>query len=226
MTLTIHRDLTQGTDEWLEARRGLITASVVGQLITSKTVKAAVNDNSRALWLQLLAERVTGRIEPVYVTQDMLRGQLEEPLARDAYSTWAGVNVEQVGFMTEDKWGYTIGYSPDGLVGDQGLIEIKSRRARKHVQTILAQTPPHENMAQLQAGLLVSGREWIDYVSYCSGMPLYVTRVYPNHRWADAILTASDRAYEWIDKSASDYQTITNSMPVMPESTFDQELTF
>jgi hypothetical protein len=82
--------------------------------------------------------------------------------------------------MVRDDWGFSLGYSPDGLVGDDGLIEVKCRRQKKHLQTILADEVPPENMAQLQCGLLVSGREWIDYVSYCGGMPMYVKRVYPD----------------------------------------------
>ncbi|MDN6442981.1 MAG: hypothetical protein L0K30_13440, partial [Acidipropionibacterium jensenii] len=81
MTLKIYDNLTQGTDEWLEARRGIVTASVVGQLITTRTMKPANNDTSRGLMMTLLAERITGFIDPVYVSEDMLRGTMEEPIA-------------------------------------------------------------------------------------------------------------------------------------------------
>jgi hypothetical protein len=70
------------------------------------------------------------------------------------------------------------------------LIEIKSRAQKKHLQTILADEVPLENLAQIQCGLLVSGREWCDYVSFCSGMPLYVKRVLPDERWHEAIIEA------------------------------------
>ena len=186
----VWEDLTQGTEEWLEARRGIVTASVVGQLITTKTVKVAHNDHSRGITAQLVAERVTGRVEETFQSQDMWRGTVLEPHARAVYSkTFAP--VEQVGFMTEDEWGFPIGYSPDGLVGDNGLIEIKSPRAKAHVATVVSDKVPDQYLAQVQAGLLVSGREWLDFISYYPGTPLFVKRVEPDQRWFDAIVEAA-----------------------------------
>lgn len=189
MSLEIFTELQQGSDEWLAARAGIVTASVVGQLITPSTVKVAKNDYSRGLTATLVAERITGHVEPMQVSQAMLRGQMDEPYARDAYSEHHAP-VAELGFMVRDFGKYKIGYSPDGLVGDDGLIEIKSRAQKKHLQTILADEVPLENMAQIQAGLLVSGREWLDYVSFCSGMPLWTKRVLSDERWYDAITDA------------------------------------
>ena len=189
MTLQIFNDIEQGTDEWHAARRGIITASVIGQLITAKTIKVAANDTSRALTTHLVAERITGYTEPTFVSADMERGNWDEPIARDLYSEHYAPAVE-VGFMVREIDGHRLGYSPDGLVGDDGLIEIKSRRQKKHLATILADEVPLENMAQIHCGLLVSGRLWCDYVSFCGGMPLYVKRVYIDARWFDAITEA------------------------------------
>lgn len=189
-SLHIYQDLLQGTDEWLQARCGILTASVIGQLITPKTVKPASNDYSRALTTHLVAERITSHVEPVYISSDMERGNLDEPYARDIYSEHYAT-AHEVGFMVREYgWG-RIGYSPDGLVGDDGLIEIKSRRQKKHLATILADEVPLENMAQIQTGLLVSGRSWLDYISYCGGMPLYTKRVSPDPKWQTAILEAA-----------------------------------
>ena len=85
MSTDIRSDLIQGTDEWFAARRGIVTASVVGQLITPKTVKPAANDYSRALTTTLVAERITGWTDRVYVSDDMMRGSMDEPIARDLY---------------------------------------------------------------------------------------------------------------------------------------------
>jgi len=189
VTLQIFNDIEQGTDEWHAARRGIITASVIGQLITAKTIKVAANDTSRALTTHLVAERITGYTEPTFVSADMERGNWDEPIARDLYSEHYAPAVE-VGFMVREIDGHRLGYSPDGLVGDDGLIEIKSRRQKKHLATILADEVPLENMAQIHCGLLVSGRLWCDYVSFCGGMPLYVKRVYIDARWFDAITEA------------------------------------
>ena len=212
MTLTTYTELTQGTDEWLAARCGIVTASVVGQLITPKTVKPAANDYSRALAVTLTAERITGHVEPVHENSDMLRGTLDEPFARDKYAEHFAP-VDEVGFMVRDDWGFRIGYSPDGLVGEDGLIEIKSRRQKKHLSTILADEVPLENMAQCQAGLLVSGREWLDYVSFCSGMPLYVKRVEPDPKWFAAILEAVAAFEAASAEMVSRYTTATKNLP-------------
>jgi hypothetical protein len=212
MTLTTYTELEQGTDEWLAARCGIVTASVVGQLITPKTVKPAANDYSRALAVTLTAERITGHVEPIHENSDMLRGTLDEPFARDKYAEHFAP-VTELGFMVRDDWGFQIGYSPDGLVGADGLIEIKSRRQKKHLATILADEVPLENMAQCQAGLLVSGREWLDYVSFCSGMPLYVKRVEPDPKWQAAILEATAAFEEASADMVSRYATATKNLP-------------
>lgn len=190
MTLRIYDELEQGTPEWLDARCGILTASVVGQLITTKTLKPASNETARSLTMNLAAERITGYVEPMTMSRDMERGTLDEPFARDKYAEHYAP-VTELGFMVREFDGCRIGYSPDGLVGDDGLIEIKSRKQKVQLKTVLADEVPAENMAQIQTGLLVSGREWCDYVSYSGGMKLYVKRVYPSVEWYDAILTAA-----------------------------------
>ena len=212
MALKIYDQLEQGSDEWLEARRGIVTASTVGQLITPSTVRPANNDKSRALRDTLIAERITGWVEPVYVSADMMRGQEDEPVARDLYREHYAP-VEEVGFMRMDEPGFTLGFSPDGLVGSDGLIEIKSRKPRAQLQTILYDTVPPFNRAQLQAGLLVSGREWVDYVSYSSGMPFYVTRVHRDERWIDTIRTAVTDFETYAAETVARYEEVTVGMP-------------
>lgn len=186
MTLTILDQLEQGSDEWRDQRRGMITASVIGQFITPKTLKPAGNPASRSLTNTLVAERISGWTETTFVSNEMFRGVMDEPRARDLYSEHFAP-VTEVGFMVREFDGYKIGFSPDGLVGEDGLIEVKSRAPKKHVETVIADDVPLENMAQLQAGLLVSGRAWVDYISYCGGLPMYVKRVEPDERWFHAI---------------------------------------
>jgi hypothetical protein len=205
-------DLEQGSREWLEQRRGMVTASVVGQLLTATGRPASNDTSSRRLTLSLVAERITGYVEPTFVNDDMLRGQLDEPIARDLYSEHFE-QVTECGFLVRDDWGWPLGYSPDGLVGDYGLIEVKSRRQKKHLQTILADEVPAENMAQLQAGLLVSGREWIDYVSYSGGMPLWVKRVYPDPKWSEAIVDAVSAFEQAAEEMTHTYLTRTADLP-------------
>jgi hypothetical protein len=219
MTLHTFDNLEQGSDSWLDARRGIVTASVVGQLITPGTIKPASNDTSRALTMVLAAERITGRTEPVYVNGDMERGTWDEPIIRDLYREHYAPVVE-VGFMVEDRWGVRIGYSPDGLVGDDGLIECKSPRAKTHFSTILADQVPGYNMAQIQCGLLVSGRAWCDFISYRDGWPLYVKRVHPDPKWRDAIINAATLAEHNIGALIATYEANTAGLH-MTERTDD-----
>ena len=259
MTLTTYEELEQGSDAWLAARRGIITASVVGLLITKgspdattvacprcqspadepcistarkvptpiKTIhiertdaasnlppvfKVADTDTARALLMTLAAERITGYVEPIQPSRDMQRGTLDEPFARDAYSE-QHEPVDVIGFMVRDYPGFKIGYSPDGLISDAGLIEIKSRNQKIQLKTVLDDAVPAGNMAQIQCGLLVSGRRWLDYVSYCGGMPLYVKRVRPDQAWFDAILEAASYAEDAIRGMVATYTAATEGKP-------------
>jgi hypothetical protein len=206
-------DLIQGTDEWHEQRRGMITASLIGNLITTKTLAVANNDTSRGLIAQLAAERITGRTDPNYVNDDMLRGIEDEPRAVDVYSKhFAPVTPD--GFLVR-SWGrFELGYSADGLVGEDGLIEVKSRRAKAQVLTVVSGEVPAANMAQLMAGLFVSGRDWIDYVSYSGGMHMWVTRVYPDPKWFEAIAAAVEAFEDSVTDVINKYNAGTVGMPM------------
>lgn len=191
--ITYHPDLIQGSEEWLAARCGLLTASEM-KLIITPTLKAASNDKERQHLYELLAQRITRHVEPSYVSDDMLRGKTEEILARAKYAeTYAP--VKDCGFITNDEWGFTIGFSPDGLIGDDGLIECKSRRQKYQIQTIVenvtSDTMPEEYALQIQTGLLVSGRNWCDFVSYSGGLPMATIRVLPDPVIQDAIIKAA-----------------------------------
>ena len=211
MSLHIFEELEQGSDEWLAARCGILTASVVGKLITP-TLKVADNDTSRGVVLTLAAERITGDVEYVHPTFDMQRGTDDEPFARDIYAA-NFEPVTEIGFMKRDTDRFTLGYSPDGLVGTDGLIEIKSRKPKVHLATILAGKPPAENMAQLMTGLYVSGRDWIDYVSYCPGLPLWVKRIHPDQTWFDVIERAAGNFEADTAATVNHYNTVTAGMP-------------
>lgn len=225
MSLHVYENLEQGSDEWLAARCGIVTASVVGQLITPKTVKPAANDTSRGLAATLVAERITGFTEPFHETSDMERGSFDEPYAREVYAEHYAP-VAELGFMVRDDWGFKIGYSPDGLVGDDGLIEIKSRKQRIQLQTILDDGVPLANMAQIQCGLLVSGRDWCDYVSYCGGMPLYVKRVLPDAGWFIAIIAAVTSLEESAAEMLETYAAAIDGRPATERINHYEEIIF
>jgi predicted phage-related endonuclease len=189
VSVTYHRDLIQGSDEWLAARCGLLTASEM-KLILTPTLKVADNDKCRAHVWEIMAQRATQHVEPHYISDDMLRGQEDEIEARALYARHYSP-VDEVGFITRSFGGFRIGYSPDGLIGANGLIECKSRRQKFQAETLVTNEIPDEFTLQIQTGLLVTGREWLDFVSYSGGMPLCVIRAHPDQKIQDAILAAA-----------------------------------
>ena len=224
MTLHVYRDLEQGSDEWYAARRGIVTASVVGRLLTS-TLRVAENDQSRGLTYTLAAERITGHIDDTYSSDRMQYGTCTEPLAVDLYSRHHAP-VDHVGLMVRDLGGFSLGYSPDGLVGDVGAIEVKSRLQKIHLRTILEDRVPAENMAQIQAGLLVSNRAWVDYVSYCGVMPLWTKRVYPDKSWHTAILAAVEVCETNIADAIERFTAAASGLPATERVDFGAEIEF
>lgn len=228
MTLTIYDQLEQGTDEWLQARAGILTASTIGQLITAKTIKPAMNDRSRGLCQTLIAERITGHVEPVHPNRAMTRGTLLEPEARRIYAEQTGQDVTEVGFARLDTDTYTLGSSPDGLIGEAGGIEIKSPSAKVHVATVLSGAIPDYNRAQVQAFLHVTSREWCDFISYLPGEPLFIIRDYPDPRWQKAIVSAAEQFEETARNATARYETATHGLPSTPhwDPFAEEEITF
>jgi hypothetical protein len=189
VTITYHKDLFQGSDEWHAQRCGMLTASEM-HLILTPTLKMASNEKERQHLYALLSQRITKYVEPQYISDAMLRGETEERLARELYSEKYAPVVE-CGFVTNDVLGFNIGYSPDGLVGDDGLIEVKSRGYKYQVQTIIEGVMPSEFMLQVQTGLLVTQRQWCDFISYAGGLPMFWKRIYPDLEIQTAIKTAA-----------------------------------
>lgn len=224
MSLKFYRDLIQGTDEWHAARCGMVTASVAGKLLTS-TLKVADNESSRGVVLTLAAERITGYVDPTYCGSSMERGHEDEPYARDTYSEHVAP-VDEAGFMVRGFGDYRIGYSPDGLVSVDGQIEVKSRLQKIHLRAILEDRVPAENYAQIQCGLLVSGRDWCDYVSFCGGMPLYVKRVYPDPTWFAAILAAVETFEANVADILARYHEVVAGLPATERVNRDAEIEF
>lgn len=179
-------DLEQGTDEWLQARLGIVTASEVNNLITPKGTnklipnkKGKVSDSVIAYACEIAAQREFMRIEETFLSWDMQRGHAEEVLARDFYSE-NYLQSKECGFIVRDFGVFKIGGSPDGLIGENGGLEIKCRKPKFQVSTIVSNEVPEEYINQIQASMLISGREWWDFVSYSNGLPFFVKRVFPD----------------------------------------------
>jgi predicted phage-related endonuclease len=134
--------------------------------------------------------------------------------------------VEEVGFITNDEWGFTVGYSPDGLVGDDGLIEIKSRRQKYQLETIASQKMPDDYTIQVQTGLLVSGRKWCDFVSYSGGLHMVTIRVLPDPAIQAAIIAAATAFETKLAEKRAEYEAVIASKArlIPTERRIEQEM--
>jgi len=173
-----HIQLVQGSQEWLTARCGSLGASQVHQaLARTKTGWGAERANTMAA---LVVERLTGQPAPTFQNEAMRWGIETEPQARDAYCFHADVDVEQVGLFRHARIGWTHA-SPDGLVGADGLLEIKCPTSATHLDTLLGAALPGKYVTQIQWQLACTGRAWCDWVSFdprFSGeMQLFVRRI-------------------------------------------------
>ena len=209
-----HRDFSQGSGAWMEARCGLLTASEM-KLILTPTLKIASNEKERAHLFTLLAQRIAGYSDQGdFQSFDMMRGHEDEVEARIQYAANYGP-VEECAFITNDRFGFTLGYSPDGLVGADGGIEAKSRKHKFQVETILEDvannTCPEEFKIQVQTGLLVSERKWCDFISYSAGLPMATIRVYPDPDIQEAIVEAATAFEKRLAARLREFEAVMNS---------------
>ena len=170
--------MEQGTDEWFTIRIGKVTASRVADVIAkTKTGYSATRDNYMA---QLVCERLTGQKSESFSNAAMQHGTDTEPLARAAYEALREVLVDEVGFVPHPSI-IMAGASPDGLVGDDGLLEIKCPNTATHIETLLSQSVPGKYNTQMQFQMACTGRQWCDFVSFDNRLPnelqLFVKRV-------------------------------------------------
>mgnify|MGYP001008552361 CR=1 FL=1 len=159
---------TQGTPEWHESRCGIITASCFSDVLAKGAGKTR-----RTYMLKLAGERITGNVADNFSNAHMERGHEQESIARSLYEEQQGIKIIQCGFMKHGSFGY----SPDGLIGDDGLLEIKTKLAHLQAAVLIDGEVPSEHIAQIQGGLMVSGRRYLDFVSFCPGMPFFIKRV-------------------------------------------------
>lgn len=171
-------ELVQGSDEWKLARVGSLGASRLQDVIAkTKTGYSASRAN---LMAELICERLTGKPAEKFVSQAMLHGTETEPEARDTYIFSTGNSVEQVGLIRHRTIEQSHA-SPDGLVGDDGMLEIKCPQPAAHLDTLLNGKIPERYITQMMWQLACSDRQWVDYVSYNASFPdhmrLFVHRV-------------------------------------------------
>ena len=171
--------MEQRSDEWFAARLGKVTASRVADVIAQ--TKTGYSSSRKNYLTELLCERLTGTKAEGYSNAAMQRGTELEPVARSIYEMESGLTVIETGFVDHPEIAMT-GASPDGLVGDEGLIEIKCPNPATHLETLLIKEAPKKYIPQIQWQLACTGREWCDFVSYAPEFPddmkLFICRVF------------------------------------------------
>jgi hypothetical protein len=203
----IIHNVKQGTAEWHKLREGVPTASEFHRIITPKGWTYATGAQS------YINKLIGEKFSPMYGDEDEFsnnstrRGNLLEPESRRFYEFKNNVTVEEVGFITTDDGRF--GYSPDGLVGERGLIESKSPNPTTHVEYLRAGVVPDKYLGQCYGGLIVTGRDWIDFLSYCPGLPTLEIRVERDEKL--------DRLWSGLERFWDEYQTALEKVKSMFE---------
>ncbi len=172
--------MIQGSQEWIEARLGRVTASAIADVMAKG--RNGATSATRANYLaQIVAERLSGRAAEGFTSAAMQHGIDSEAQARACYTMATGRNVEEIGFAPHPIIEMA-GASPDGLVGSDGLVEIKCPNTATHIDTILTGAVPDKYLKQMMFQLACTARQWCDFVSFDPRMPdemqLFIKRIH------------------------------------------------
>lgn len=195
--MQIIRGIEQGSPEWLALRMGIATASGLECLLVDGKHSSKLSPGAFSYMHQLIGERICGEPDDSFKgNRHTKRGHELEGKGRGLYERQKGVQCEQVTIILN----HGCGYSPDSLVAADGLCEIKTKLPKIQVDVILANEVPKEHIAQCQGGLWIAEREWIDFVSYWPGMPLFVKRIYRDEVMIKKIGARVKIFYEILEK--------------------------
>ncbi len=183
----------QGSPEWLASRLGRPSASMFGKLITGS---GKPSSSAESYINEMIAERLTGRSKPFYTNEHMERGTALEPEAREAYEFITDYEVQETGFILDDSEEF--GCSPDGLVGEQGGLEIKCPSTGVHVSYLRKGVVPAKYYQQVQGCMWITGRDWWDFMSYHPEMPHLLVRARRNEKFIEAMAEQVFAAVETI----------------------------
>lgn len=194
--MQIITEVEQGSPEWLALRLGIATCSELDCLLVNGKGEAGFGAAAFTYMNTLIGERITGEAaDPFMGNRHTERGHELEVVARKLYEQREEVETKQVAIILN----HGAGYSPDSLVGANGLTEIKTKLPKFQVEVILSGEIPKEHVAQCQGGLWVSEREWIDFVCYWPGMPLFIKRAYRDEALIRKLSERVSTFYELLD---------------------------
>ena len=195
--MKIISNVEQGTPEWLALRLGIVTCSELDTLLVNGKGEAGLGAGAFTYMDTLIGERITGEAaDPFTGNRHTERGHELEGTGRQLFEAQTGITTQQVGIILN----HGIGYSPDSLIGADGLCEIKTKLPKFQVSVILGNEIPKDHIAQCQGGLWVSEREWIDFVSYWPGMPLFIKRAYRDEAMIRKLSERVKTFYEILDE--------------------------
>lgn len=178
-------DCEQGSPEWFACRLGIPTASQFSTVMASG--KGGGESVTRKKYmLELIGEVLTGERQESYTNAHMERGKVMEAEARDLYCMVRDVDVRQIGFLRRGE----AGASPDSLIVESGLLEIKTKLPHLHLAALLADKLPAEHKAQVQGQLWIAEREWCDFVSYWPGLPIFIVREFRDENYIAKLAAA------------------------------------
>lgn len=202
----ITHNVKQGTEEWLKLRAGRPTASEFDNLVTPE-MKPRTGQTPETYLLKKLAERSMGAPLLSYTSGAMEQGSLREDEAVAWFEFAHMMQVNRVGFCTTDDG--RIGCSPDGLIGEDGGLEIKCPEPHTHLRYLLAGTVPKEYMSQVQGNMLVTGRKWWIFVSYNRAFPALVVKIERNEEAQVVLATALAKFIGSLDEAYAKLQALT-----------------
>jgi hypothetical protein len=182
-------DCLQGSEEWWTARLGIPTASEFHTVLAKPQKGSTESKTRRDYLLKLAGEVITGAPMDSYSNANMERGKIMEDEARDLYAFAHDVEPTRIGFIKNGSKGC----SPDSLIGDTGMVEIKTKFAHRTIDCILKDNFPPEHKAQCQGALWVAEREWIDITIYWPGLPLFVKRAMRDEPYIGVMVEEVDR---------------------------------
>jgi len=190
----------QGSPEWLAARLGIPSASMFAKIVTTK---GAWSTSADTYINQLVAERLTGEREEVFQSHHMIRGTELEPDARDLYSLMTDSEVTEVGFCLHDT--LAAGCSPDGLIVEDGGLEIKCPAPSTHVEYLRGGVLPSKYKQQVMGCLWITGREWWDFMSYHPTMKPLIVRVERDEEYIAALENCVTQAVHLIEQNVEKF---------------------
>lgn len=203
-------EIIQGSDEWFDLKRGKVSASKIADVM-SKLKGGAEPASVKNYRATLVCERLTGTTEESYCNAAMQRGVELEPLARECYEFIKGVTVEQIAFVDHPTVPWS-GASPDGMVGEDGLIEIKCPNTATHIEYLLGGKPPAQYVPQMQWQMACTGRQYCDFVSYDDRLPeelqLFIVRLHRDNELIAEMEKSVIAFNESVEKMISELRAI------------------